>query len=274
MKNTFNQSSVALLSLLALGVALGANATAQVNSVTAGPSTDIQWRFDSGANIAAPEVGAGSSGIQAVVAPGAHSARWLAGNPYFGTVTGIWDLGSRGTIAVGNLNSMLGDSNVGRTFKVRVVQWVDGGIYTAPVEVSVPGAVMTKQDQFPVASLGDGVAGDAGWVVEETEWSASAGSSLSTLTVTGAYDGSVIDSLELQRSVPSLADLVLNIQPVDGGFELSWPEAAGNATVESTADLSDPTSWTTFPTAPEISNGRYKVATGSAGGVRYFRLKR
>jgi hypothetical protein len=268
MKNTFNQL---LLTLLVTGVAPGLLAAAP-----AAP-TNIGWQFATKDTVIPPDAGSSSVGLSATITPGQFSSGWLAEHPVFGGASGLWDLGRRGTITMGNLGAALGNPATVRTFTVRVQQWVDGAIYTVPATVAVPGAVLVAHGENALAPTGVGAVGATGWVIEETEWRADAGSAVNSMTITSAYDGSVVDSVAIAVSGEIPADLVLTIEPatdVAGAIRLSWPDAAGSATLESSTNQFDPQSWTPLTVVVSQAGGRYTTTVPASDGIRYFRLKR
>lgn len=231
----------------------------------ASPASQIEWRFDSSANPGLPDVNTTPvAGAQAQVAPGPLSLGWRASLPGLDGASGFWDLGSNGTVQVAlpavNLSQVT----------VQVRQWNDGFIYIDCATVTVPGATLKS------TSLVEETTGPiGGWVMQTTVWEATGGSSISAVNLTGAGTGSVIDQLALVTGVVVVQPLVLSIQPADSGsVELSWPEAAGSAIIESAADLNDAQGWSALAESAQLSNGRYSLVVGTGGATRYFRLKR
>lgn len=141
----------------------------------------IEWGFDNG-NLSS-------------VATGWHSGATLPWNTY-GSVAGIWDLGSAGSIVLNNL------SGSGLT-TLNVFQWVQpGGAANNPYNGSLSFAVG-----------GGGLSGTLSPVVPVTgvgwwEYTANLGSaftSADTVTITASAGGAIIDRLTL---VPEPATLI------------------------------------------------------------------
>jgi hypothetical protein len=267
MKNTFNSSVTALIvAVTTVLIAVCAQAA----------TTQTVWTFDSNDTPAVPVGGPLGSSVQAVFVPGEFSMGWLSGSPLFGAGSGLWDLGREGTITVENMTALLGEPTVSRTFSVRVVQWVDSGIYTVPAQVSIPGAVRISRTDSPLGPVTEGSAGATGWIIEETQWRVPPGVVAGALKVTSAHDGSIIDSLAIEAAPAAPVDLILSIQPAagdPGSIELSWPESAGSATIESFNPAAS-TDWSPLVTAPSVVGGRYQVTVRAGDAAQLFRLRR
>lgn len=267
MKNMFTASMAALIAAITT-ILTAARAQAA--------ATQTVWTFDSNATVTVPVGGPQGSSVQAVSAPGKFSMGWLSGSTLFGAGAGLWDLGRQGTITVENMTALLGDSTVSRAFKVRVVQWVDSGIYTVPAQVTIAGALLITRSDARLGPVTGGAAGATGWIVEETQWRVPSGVAIGSLKVTSAYDGSIIDSLVVEAAQPTPVDLVLSIQSATndpGSIELSWPESAGSATIES-FNPAVSTDWSPLVTTPSNAGGRYRVTVQAGDAAQLFRLRR
>jgi hypothetical protein len=246
-----------------------AAATMLMGSQAVGGERSAAWRFDT-AEGSSPEANSGFTGAHCQVNVGANGLAWNQTFPGTGGADGLYDLGQSGNIELSLPNGLVtGPAQL--TVKVR--QWYDGWIFGQLVSVQVPGANFANTT---VLQLTPGNVG--GWVTTEWVWDVPPGVKASSVTVTGPSAGAVVDevSLKAPEAIP-VAPFVLTIEPVSGepgSLELSWPEAAGVAAVESTTDLSDPGSWSPVEGAAELVNDRYTVRTGSSGPVRYFRLHR
>lgn len=267
MKNSYRAfPALVIVALTTMFAALRAQAAA----------TQTVWTFDSNETIAVPVGASQGSSVRAVSTPGKFSMGWLSGSPLFGAGSGLWDLGRQGTITVENMTALVGQSTVARSFKVRVVQWVDSGIYTVPAQVTIAGAVLISRSDFRLGPVQEGAAGATGWIVEETQWRVPSGVAMGSLKLTSAYDGSIIDSLVIEAAPPAPVDLVLSIgsSAADpGSIELSWPESMGSATIES-FNPGVSTQWAPLAAAPSVVDGRYRVTVQAGDAAQLFRLRR
>jgi hypothetical protein len=232
------------------------------------PAISNDWRFDTGANPATPEVSAGGGGTpQATIAPGPFSSGWLATDDIFGANTGIWDLGRNGTITLNNSGGLTGDSSQGREITLKVSQWNDGGIYSALNTVTVPGATAVSSTVYPASMVDLGE-----WEVQETHWQAGPGSAVNSITITGAYNGSLVDEVVLEVSV--LPPAQLTIQPIGGSqVQLSWPDSYSTMILQSNPNVTDPQGWKSVQTQPQHNGNMLSVTVDSAASAQFFRLK-
>lgn len=228
------------------------------------PAPSIEWKFGDASSPAWPDSNTTSvMGARAQVTPGPLSVGWVAVQPALDGATGLWDLGRSGTIHL-----ELPDAGLD-CVTVEVRQWNDGFIYNDCAVVSVPGATLKSTSQ-----TADSPGPIGGWVTQRTVWAAAVGSRINGVEITGPSTGAVIDQATVVTVNTLPSALVLSIQPAgDGTFELSWPESAGNATVESASDLNDSQGWSPLDTTSQLSGGRYSVSVDAAGAPRFFRLK-
>jgi hypothetical protein len=243
---------------------VGVGLLALCGGANAAPAPSIEWKFGDAASPAWPDANTTSiTGARAQVTPGPLSVGWVGGQPALDGATGLWDLGQSGTIHLEMPDAGLG----GVTVEVR--QWNDGFIYCDCAAVSVPGATMKKSSQ-----TADSPGPIGGWITQRTVWVAVAGSSINSVEITGSTTGAVIDQAVVVAEALVPAALVLSIQPTgSGALELSWPESAGSAAVESAENPNDSQGWALLGLAPQLSAGRYSVVVDVAGATRYFRLK-
>ena len=264
MKNTINRTTVVLAVLAAIATS--------VWSAQASSGVSYQWQFGSSANPAAPDVSPGGAGpAQATIAPGAFASGWMADNAIMGGAQGIWDLGRNGTIILSNPAGLVGDSGQIRLFTIRVVQYQDGGIYSDLTTVSVPGATQaaSKAAYADPTDLGD-------WVVQETQWSAPAGAAVNSVTVTSAFNGSLVDSVTVLTSAAVVGPPQLTIRsagPDGSQVQLSWPASYSTMVLESTADISGSQGWTPVKAAVQVTGDTASVILDAAGSASFYRLR-
>jgi hypothetical protein len=264
MKNTNNRTTAVLVVLAAIATS--------VWSAQASSGVSYQWQFGSGANPAAPDAAAGGVGAaQAAIAPGAFASGWMANNAIMGAAQGIWDLGRNGTITLTDPAGLVGDAGQVRLFTVRVVEYQDGGIYSELTSVSVPGATpaASKAAYADPTDLGD-------WVVQETQWSAPVGAAVNSITITSAYDGSLVDSVAVLTSVTvaQLPQLTIRRTGADNSqVQISWPASYSGVVLESTADLKGSQGWTQVPATVQVSGDTASVTLAAADSTSFYRLR-
>jgi hypothetical protein len=248
-------------------LALAAIAACVVRLQAGTPAISNDWRFDTGANPSTPEVSVGGTGTsQVTIAPGPFASGWIASADVLGGNTGIWDLGRDGTITLSNPAGLAGDSSQMRDITLKVSQWNDGGIYNTLNTVSVPGASAVSSKVY-AASVGD----LGQWEVQETHWLAGPGSAINTITITGAYNGSLIDDVVLEVSL--LPPAQLTIQPLGSSqVQISWSDAYSSMILESNPNVADPQGWKTVQTSPQ-HNGNIMSVTVDTASAQFFRLK-
>jgi hypothetical protein len=268
MKNAMIRTTILMIVLAASAVSAPRLQAASASLVPAAGTT-YEWRFDSSANPALPEVSA-TAGAEAAITPGQFSDAWFAKAAILGAARGVWDLGKSGTITIKLPPGAFGPSGV---VSVKVVQYYDhnGGLYNELATVSVPGALP-----------GDIVAGVStttalgGWFSDETQWRAQAGAVIDTVVITGAPGGSLIDSVVVSSSLTIAQPPILSIVPVGGGSGqvlISWPAGYAGLVLESTADLSDPDGWTPVDAQVETIGDTSAVAMTATGGAQFYRLR-
>lgn len=218
-----------------------------------------EWHFDTNQNPAPADANGGT----ATIATGELSSGWLADlSVLSGSSGGGWDLGKSGNMVI-NLPQPLGG-----TVKVKVKQWWDGSIFDL-AQVNVPGAsaVSGMPDISLLGSVG-------GWVVDETTFVSSPGAKLDQVTVTAGAKGAVIDSVEIEALivVPLPLELSIKLNP-SGDLELSWPQGAGPAVVESNGDITDSAGWAPLESTAQVVNGRYTLTVPASGAGQCYRLR-
>jgi len=230
------------------------------------PGSYQQWRFESQANPASPEVNtAGGIGGSASVTPGRFASGWRPVLPGFNGQTGFWDLGRTGTISIANAD--LGA--VERTLRVTVCQWQDGGVFSELANVVVAGGTRTATSQQTVCSTALG-----SWVSSESQWTVPAGVSGESILITSAFDGSVIESVAVENSAGAGTSVALAIRRSGSQVQLVWPVSAQGYALESTTNVADPSSWHPVDGQPSVEGDNNVVTTEAGETVRLFRLRR
>ena len=228
-----------------------------------------EWRFDSSANPATPELVSGlSTGAKASITAGQFSMGWQSQLPGMGADrTGLWDLGRNGTVTL-----MLNNPSNYTRISVQVSQWLDGGIYSELATVSVPGATQENADTGLTSTATVG-----GWFVDETDWLVPAGAVVDRILVTGAYNGSVIDRAGVDTLTPvTVSPVNLNIARVSGGtnrVEISWSFATDSYDLESSTNLSDTQGWHPVAQPAQVTGDLHSVVIEAGDTVRFYRLK-
>ena len=244
-------------------LAAGAFSITRTQATTVSAGAVYEWRFDSGANPAAPEVSAGGI-AQAAISPGEFSDGWIAQAKILGAAQGIWDLGKSGTIALSLPADAVGASGL---VTVKVVQYYDQGgtLYSELATVSVPGAETVNINSAVTAATTMG-----GWFTDETQFRAAAGATVNSVLITGASGGSLIDSVVVEPSLTVVPPPILSIQPAgpdNSQVNISWPAANYSTMVlESTTDLNDPNGWTPVQQAVQTTGDTSSVTLDVAGG--------
>ena len=261
MKNLLKQIA-AVLALLLISAFAGQSAQ---NS----PAGTYEWRFGTTANPALPEVSAGGS-AQATIGLGQFASGWMASNAILGSAQGIWDLGRQGTIALSNPSGLAGNSGQSRLVTISVVQYQDDSIYNQLADVSIPGASLVSSGTTTesVADIGD-------WVVAQTQWSVPAGSPASSVQITSAYNGSLVNRVTVESTSASVLAPELNIRSLGpgGGVEISWPDSYTGWVLESTDNAADPNGWTAVGGTVQTSGGLHFVQRDASDAARFYRLK-
>jgi len=261
MKNSINKT-IAMLGTLALAATV-----LEPFNALASPPRIFVWGFASQANPTSPEISPGGSATASIV-PGEFASGWMENNAILGTAQGIWDLGRRGTITLSAGSSLVSS---GSRFTVKVMQYQDGTIYAAAAAVSVPGAQLISSS---VSVAGSGDLGN--WVIQQTEWQASAGAPINTILVTSAYDGSLVDRVAVEETIPGVPPPSLAIRRVGAAnnrVELSWTSENTGLVLESTSDLNATQGWAPVQQQQAVTGNAHSVTTDADGIARFYRLR-
>jgi hypothetical protein len=232
------------------------------------------WRFDTETSPAAPDFTANTTAnCQAIITPGEFTSGWVQNNPVFGGASGVWDLGSGGTITCQGLAGLIGGGGQERTFTVRVKQYNDGGIYGDPTRISVPGATVLSSNVTVVAAayIGD-------WLVQETRWKVPAAVTSEALQIVGAQYGSLVDEVTVETAalVVTPPPAVLAIRRLGAGdnqIEISWPAAHGGMVLEANPNPSDSGGWAPVDAPVQTGNGNVFVVIAGNAAAQFYRLK-
>ncbi len=276
MKNLLNRKTFAGIAVAILvAVQVSGGASHALASQPAGEQ-DYTWSFGTGANPAAAGIsGGGDPSATAVVTTGFGSIGWLAGNPAFGSASGVWDLGQNGRIACTGTAGFTGETHPAAQLIVRVVQWIDGGIYGAFAHVSVSNATIASTNVSVVTDISP-VNGLGYWQMEETHWTVGAGAAINSVIVSSAIPSSVIDSISVV-SIPGspLLPPSLTISAVDSGnqVKISWPPGYESMVLQSSGDLGTSQNWETVVIPPQAEPMGNYVILDATNSVQFFRLK-
>ena len=257
------------LTVVAVGAILSAGLPlARPDLLADGPPTGLthEWGFESAAN---PAANTGPS-ARALIAPGDFASGWISGDPSLGSVSGVWDLGSRGTITLSDSAGLTGPSALARRIKVKVLQWRDETIFPAKSEVTVPGATLSGSESTvkSVGSLGR-------WLEDETSWVVDAGTPVESIVVTSPSSGAMIDQVLVQVERVVAGPVPLSIVAVGGGeVELSWLSPEAGWVIEGNSDLNNSGGWAPVGAPVTVVGNRYSAQVASTNPMHFFRLRK
>lgn len=163
-------------------------------------TTFQEWRFDTDANPAVPEVSSNPYGTaQANISLGEYAVGWIAGPlAGFGTQTGLWDMGfgppyqGPGIMALNVPNRPGSSSSSYALIAVQITEFVDNSYYY-PATVSIPNATLVDSkislvEKMPVPLTG-------GWYSYQTTWRLAPSPAEETITITANDLGGIIDQV-------------------------------------------------------------------------------
>ena len=234
-------------------------------------STNL-WKFATSAASVTPVSGGSAT---ATASPGSFSSSWTAHNSILGNANGIWDLGRNGTIALDNLPNFSASPGQSQLVTIGVVQFT-GGPYNGLATITIPGAhcVHTNQLATVISSLGSPDAwGD--WVLNETQWSLPPGVTASSVVITSAYNGSLVNQVTLAST--SIATTVVGPQLTiqwlgvsQSKVQVSWSASLTNQ-LQVTADLSHP-HWVAVSAAVTTAGGFNSVTLDATAAAQFYQL--
>jgi len=269
MKNATIEMTALLAALAAFAAnAQGDQATAAAATLPA-QAVVYEWQFDGDSNPATPRVSPGLKGdALAAITPGPASDGWVATNAILGDAQGVWDLGQSGSISLSFPSGLGAD---GSLVTVKVIQYSDGGFYSASAKVAVDGAALvgTKSSVVSPTLIGQ-------WKVEETQWRASANGPITSISVAGVHDGSLIDQVVVQSALVVTPPPILSIRPVGQGSTqvvVSWPTGNGGMVLEQSPDLSNPAAWQPVPQTVQTDGDVSSVTLDVIGDAQFYRLR-
>jgi hypothetical protein len=198
---------------------------------------------------------------------------WTAQLPGMGDATGCWDLGRNGVIHAPLPATMSAPALEPRYIFVQVSMWLDGSIYASPATVSIPGATYLGN-----ASQLLGVATVGGWIQDGTLWRVETGTAVAEATVTGAFNGSVVDKVVIETGGSSSSTTQgLMVQRVPGGdtarVQLTWSTDFTGYQLEKSSNLTDPQGWQAVSAPVESNGGLNSVTLDATEAQLFFRLK-
>src|SRR5205823_11855001 len=113
-------------------------------------------------------------------------------------------------------------------------------------------------------SLGD-------WVVDTTQWQVPADGVVNSVSITSAYDGSLVDRVTIETSATVSAPPQLTIQRVgaDGRqVQISWPASYANMALESSVNPANAAGWTAVQATVQVSGNVRSVTVDAVGAAQ------
>src|SRR5262249_20311910 len=112
-----------------------------------GSSTYQEWDFGTSSNPSAPELANNPYGsAQPSMSVGDLGSGWQEQIPGFGSRTGYWDLGQRGTVTLNIPNRPDSSATAQKEIWVQVIQWHDSSIFSEYAAVSIAGATLVDTE--------------------------------------------------------------------------------------------------------------------------------
>ncbi len=230
------------------------------------------WQFTNNINPAAPTVVTNSAGVPtATMVIGSAGAGWLYSLPGFGTQTGMWDIGSqnpqdptndtRGQVWLAIPNPLPPSGGSYTDLKLRVVQYVDGGIYSGDLTFSTTGAVYGGRT---IVEPSVGLNGD--WVEDQYQWHLVPGPAQISLVITGAVGGTLLDRIRVDTdTAPAPPQIVINsVVKTNQALAISWMGGFPPYQVYVTSNLLSSGSWQ--PSGAPVSGTNAQVPLDLATG--------
>ena len=216
----------------------------------AADATSFQdWQFTNADNPALPTVATNAAGVAtATIVVGYVGAGWLADLSGFGTQTGLWDIGSqnpddptndtRGRVLLNIPNPVPAAGGLYTDLELRVVQFVDGGIYTGDLTFSPTGAVFLARTTVESLAIGN-------WVEDQYQWHLVPSPVPLSLTITGAVGGTMLDRIRADTvTPPAPPSLVINsVVQSNQVLAITWTGGLPPYQVYVTSNLLSSGSW-------------------------------
>jgi hypothetical protein len=239
----------------------------------AADATSFQdWQFTNADNPALPTVATNAGGVAtATIVVGYVGVGWLADLSGFGTQTGLWDIGlqntsdltndTRGRVLLDIPNPVPASGGIYTDFELRVVQFVDGFIYTGDLTFSYTGAVFSGRTV--VESL---PAPGGNWVEDQFQWHLVPSSAPVSLTITGAVGGTLLDRIRADTvTPPAPPPLVINsVVQSNQVLAVTWTGGLPPYQVYVTSNLLSRGSW--LPVGPPVSGTNAEVPLDPPAG--------
>jgi len=218
------------------------------------------WQFTSSANPATPTVATNAVGVAtATMVIGSAGAGWLPSLPGFGTNTGLWDIGSqnpqdltndtRGRVLLDIPNPVPATGGLYTDLELRVVQFIDGGIYTGDLTFSPTGAVFIARTIIEPLAIGN-------WVEDQYELHFVPSPTPVSLVITGAAGGTLLDRIRVNTDTPPAPpQLVINsVVQSNQVLAITWTGGLPPYQVYVTSNLLSSGSWAPVGQPVSVTN--------------------
>ena len=201
------------------------------SSLLAFDSSYQEWQFTNNANPAFPTIASNAAGVAAAaISMGFASSGWLYGPPTYGSQVGLWDLGgqkrdepedTRGNITLSVPVPAVASGKSYTDVRLRVLQYVDGLIYTGELEVSPPELLFLER------TVVESIPGplDRRWVEDVFAGRIAPSPQPVLVTVTGATNGTIVSAIRVDTEGPVVLpeDLVItSVQQQNQALIVSW----------------------------------------------------
>ena len=180
-------------------------------------TTYQHWRFDTAVNPVRPEAASNPYGDSlATIVLGDFGEGWYD-TVAFGSMTGVWDMGRSGTMTldISNISTQV------QSMEIRVQVTYFESITGAPsITVENGGFISGRTIVVEEDALGE-------WLLYQGVWQISPGQARTTITLTSAFNGSVIDQVVVDTA--AAADCFVDYEDVAVLHE-HWLEEGGEGT--------------------------------------------
>jgi len=230
----------------------------------AADATSFQdWQFTNADNPALPTVATNAAGVAtATIVVGYVGAGWLADLSGFGTQTGLWDIGlqntsdltndTRGRVLLNIPNPVPASGGSYTDFELRVVQFVDGFIYTGDLTFSCTGAVFSGRTVVESLPPPGG-----NWVEDQFQWHLVPSPAQVSLTITGAVRGTLLDRIRADTMTPVPPLVINSVVKNDEVLAITWAGGLPPYQVYFTSNLLSYGSW--LPFGPPVSGTNAEI---------------
>jgi hypothetical protein len=236
-------------------------------------ATYQDWQFTSDANPAVPTVATNAAGVAtATIVLGYLPGGWLPSFSGFGTQTGLWDLGfqnpddlthdTRGQVLLNIPNLVPASGNSYTDLELRVVQFVDGGLYTGGLTFSIPGVVSSGRTVVESLPPPGG-----NWVEDRFQWRLAPSPAPVSLTITGAVRGTLLDRIRADTVAPQVQVPQLVIHSITQRSQvlaITWAGGLPPYQVYVTSNLLSNGPW--LPVGPPVSGTNAEIPLNPPAG--------